>query len=179
MASPIVITNVSSAALEIGNGRVAPAVSIPHGGSVTLSLDVDHLSELRSELDALGTSKVKYTLPTAGVPVILRMAFTAGITGAADDVVVAAAGSLPYNLRVLDTKVLVTAATGVSAATATLRSAASGGGTALSGALAIDSTGRKSDTLTATAEMLQTAGLFLHRSDRAAAGEVIITAITM
>lgn len=101
----------------------------------------------------------------------LRVPFTAGITGAADDVAVLA--SAPFGFRILDAMIYVSTAKG--SATVTVRSASGGGGSALSDALSVNATGvARNGSLTASPTVAAEGALYLRRSDRACAGELIL-----
>jgi hypothetical protein len=108
---------------------------------------------------------------------IIRVPFTAGAGGSADDITVYAVGALPAaKLRILDMYVEV--ATAVSASTLSARSAAAGGGT-LCAQCASAATGRNGQNTAVTASQVLTngasVGLFIHRSDNGVAGEAFIT----
>lgn len=102
---------------------------------------------------------------------ILRVPFTAATTGSADDVTVLA--SAPFAFRILDTFIYVSTAKG--SATATLRSAAAGAGSALSDALSVNGTGVVRNTALTTSKTVAAEGaLYLRRSDRDCAGELVL-----
>lgn len=168
----ITVTNATTSPLGIGNGRVSPTVNLASSASTTLSLGADELTDLRFALDALGTSKVTYVILDP-VTITVRVPFTAGVAGTADDVTIFATGGIPHKYRVLKTEVLVS--TLKAAATVTLYSAIAGGGTQLSTAISVAATGRIIDANAATNIVAKTDGIFLRRSDRSCAGEVIIT----
>ena len=94
-------------------------------------------------------------------------------TGAPDDVVIFAAGALPYKFRVLEAIFVVSTSPGAS--TADLRDEAAGAGTDLGG-FDQGSTGRKySDELSAPVVTPGAAkGLFLNRSDGDSVGYVLV-----
>lgn len=103
---------------------------------------------------------------------VIRKAFTAGITGSADDVSIFSANA-PFGFRIVDAWINV--ATTKSAATVTVRDATAGGGTALSDALSVASSGVVRNTsLTATQTVAKDGSLVLRRSDRACAGELFL-----
>lgn len=113
----------------------------------------------------------------AAALITLRIPFAALTTGTADDVTVYAANALPFKFRVLDAVAHVSAAIG--GATLIVRDEAAGAGTAIctmSGA----ATGRIVSTFTGNAsgvvsQSTAAKGLFVRRSDRAVAGEVVLT----
>jgi hypothetical protein len=107
-----------------------------------------------------------------GVPLVIYKSFAAGVAGTPDDVTIYNA-SIPFGWRILDALVYVS--TNIGGSTLQLRDTAGGGGAALSDAFDSATTGIKRDVLM-TATPTQAAGdsLFLRRSDRGVAGEVII-----
>lgn len=110
------------------------------------------------------------TLGMAAV-IMHRVAFTAGTTGSADDVTVLA--SAPFGFRIVDVILMISTAKG--GATATLRTATGGGGSALSDALSVASTGVvRNASLTASPTVAAAGAIYMRRSDRACAGEVIL-----
>lgn len=135
---------------ELGSGLQAPTASV-EGGDI---------------------APVAATAAAGGLMVI-RKAFTALAAGTADDVTVFAVDELPAKFRVVDAHAFIV--TAVNPSTIALRTAAAAGGTLL-GTLDTAATGRVSMTGTATAVATPAAdaGLFLRRSDRGVAGEVII-----
>lgn len=103
---------------------------------------------------------------------VIRKAFTAGVTGTADDVTIYSA-AVPCGMRIVDAMIYVS--TAKAGATVTLRSATGGGGSALSDDLSVAATGVvRNATLTATTTLSSGGTLVLRRSDRACAGEVVI-----
>lgn len=117
------------------------------------------------------------TLPVTASRAIVwmnRTAFSAGAAGAADDVTVYSA-SAPFAFRIINVEVLI--ATAILATTVTLRDTSGGGGAVLSSALSSAATGtvRNNDTVTRT--VASGGSVFLRRSDRGVAGEVIIYAV--
>lgn len=102
----------------------------------------------------------------------IRVAFTAGGGGSADDVVIYSANA-PFKFRVLDTKIIIS--TVVALATVQLRDATGGGGSALSDSLAAAAVGVKRDVLMTSTGTVSSGGtLVLRRSDNGVAGEVIV-----
>jgi hypothetical protein len=108
--------------------------------------------------------------PTAGL-------YSVSATGAADDVTVFAAGSLPCKMRILDAFAYVSQL--FSTSTLQVRSAAAAGGT-LCAEMASTVAGRNTQTATVTATQVltpsATTGLFIRRSNNVVTGEVIIRA---
>lgn len=95
-----------------------------------------------------------------------------GVTGTPDDVTIFNANA-PFAFEIMDVQ-LVTS-TNISMSTCTLRTAAAGGGTAVSDALSSGSTGiARNSAKTDTPAIAKGGSLFLRRSDRAVAGELII-----
>lgn len=102
----------------------------------------------------------------------VRVAFTAATTGTADDITIFAANA-PCKFRIIDCYLDVTTAD--SGATGTLYTAAAGGGTACSSALSTTSTGKIRDNITTGTPTIAAGGsLYLRRSDRAFAGEIVL-----
>jgi hypothetical protein len=105
----------------------------------------------------------------------IRKSFTAGVAGTPDDVAIFAAGAVPGKMRILAVEGVV--ATAIVATTLQVRTLAGGLGT-LVGEIAGTPAGHQSSTSTVTATQVvtpgPTIGLFLRRSDRGVAGEVII-----
>jgi hypothetical protein len=199
----VTITNISAAPVAIGDLYT----TIPVGGSVSTKRSASQLSAmvgLQKEVQAgtvtvaaveeahetasglaipPGTVEAADAAPVAATAVAaatfeIRKPFTAAAAGAADDVVIYAAGALPFKMRILDAYVLV-ATIGTGAALLTVRDEAAGAGTAAA-VFSSAATGRISPSSAFTASTLLTPGaakgLFLRRADRDAAGEVVITA---
>jgi hypothetical protein len=102
----------------------------------------------------------------------LRKAFTAGGGGAADDVVIYNANA-PFGFRILDAWLFVS--TGVALATATLRTATGGGGSAVSDAFVASAAGTiKLSAQQQTNTIAANGTLVLRRSDNGIAGEVVL-----
>lgn len=133
-------------------------------GLVTVTFTAETGDEIAGE--PLGSDVV-------GEMLVLHKAYTALVTGAADDVTVMAV--TPFEMRILDVQQVTTTAVGAS--TVTLRTAAAGAGTDLSGALASAATGRAASVKASTDVVAKGGALFLRRSDRAVAGEIIITVL--
>lgn len=144
-------------------------------GVGTTAARSDHVHELGSDVivpdniaEPIGSANNGYV----GAPVLVRKAFTALTTGTADDVTVLNAIA-PWAARIVDCWAVVTTAVGAS--TLTLRTAAAGGGSALSSALDSGTTGVKRNNATAaTGTIAANGSLYLRRSDRAVAGEVYV-----
>jgi len=110
-----------------------------------------------------------------GVPFTLYVNCpSGGAAGTADDVVVFSANA-PFPFRILDRKLYVS--TAVAAATAQLRSATAGGGSTLSSAMSVASTGLVLDASTTTNTVAAGGTLVLRRSDRSMVGELFLTCI--
>jgi hypothetical protein len=111
--------------------------------------------------------------PAAGTFTI-RKAFTALGAGVPDDVTIWAANALPFKFRVLDAIAYI--GTAIALSTLDIRTRAGGAGTQLA-STASATTGRQTNTLNgsvvATPGTLE--GLFIRRSDRGVAGEVLLT----
>lgn len=117
----------------------------------------------------LGTS----ASPEMADTFVVRVAFTALVTGTADDVTIFASNA-PCKFRILDSMLLVT--TLDAGATGTLYTATAAGGTQCSSALSAASLGRVRDNITTGTQVIAAGGsLYLRRSDRAFAGEIILT----
>ena len=105
----------------------------------------------------------------------IRVAFTAGVPGTADDVVIYNANA-PFKFRILDSTVLIS--TLVALATVQLRDAVGGGGNALSDAFLASALARLRDTNVGIANVTPIVNvggtLTIRRSDRGVAGEVIV-----
>lgn len=109
-------------------------------------------------------------------PIVLRKAFSAAEKGSADDVVVFPVNGIPYKIRILD--VVAYVSKGVEGSTVEVRSLPGGDGV-LCATLDSGSPARVASTAPLASTVLtpgSNAGLFLRRSDRGSAGEVIITA---
>lgn len=100
----------------------------------------------------------------------IRKAFTAGVTGAADDVTVLA--SAPFAFDILDSYVIVDDAK--TSETVTLRTATGGGGSALSSAMSVNATGRVRDASTSIPQVSAAGAIYLRRSDRDCGGVVVL-----
>lgn len=110
-----------------------------------------------------------------GVPLVIRKTFTGLVTGTADDVTIFASNA-PYKFRVLDACAYFSA--NVASETISLRTATAGGGTLLAPAISGNAAGfarAAGTTPTATSTVAEGGSLYIRRSDRALAGEVIIT----
>jgi hypothetical protein len=113
-----------------------------------------------------------------GTEYTIRKNWAAGTPGSAGDIVIydGSTTKLPFGIRIVDVTVIV--ATNLAGKTATLRSAAAGGGSALSDALSLASTGVvRNATVTTTAAVSAGAGLWLRLSDIGTAGEIIINCL--
>lgn len=199
--SKLTITNLTGSPVHIGDIYY----TIPANGSVVVERDASDLSGMVALQKAVTAGQVAASIAyetwetasglvaapgsveardlapvaaTAAAAVVqtIRKSFTAGVPGTADDVVIFAAGALPYKMRILDVVALVS--TNIALSTLTVRDEAAGAGTA---AAVLDSatTGRKMPDGSITASVVYTPGvtkgLFLRRSDRGVAGEVVLT----
>jgi len=112
-----------------------------------------------------------------GTELEIRKSFTAAAAGAADDVAIFAAGALPYKMRVLDAYAMVSAVSAAGGQLLQIYDQAAGAGT-LCAEMSSAATGRAGQTATVTATQVVTpgasVGLFVHRLNRDAAGEVVI-----
>jgi hypothetical protein len=111
---------------------------------------------------------------TFGVPFIITQPLTAGAAGTADDVTIYDAAA-PFAFRVIDCWALFSAA--VIGSTVQLRSASGGGGSALTSALSSAATGTVRNNDTATRQVAAGGSVYVRRSDRAAAGRILILAV--
>lgn len=197
----VTITNISAAPVAIGDLYT----TIPVGGSVTTKRSASQLSAmvgLQKEVEA-GTVTVAATMESfetasglaippgtveagdaaavaataaAAAPLEIRKAFTALGAGVPDDVVIYAVNTLPYKIRVLDAYALVS--TAIAATTLDVRDQAAGAGQ-LAATMSSATAGRAAMTGPNASVVLTpgaTIGLFIRRSDRGVAGEVVITA---
>lgn len=108
------------------------------------------------------------------VPFVIRVVVTAGAAGAADDVTIYNANA-PFAFRIID--VIWLDSTAIALSTVQLRDTSGGGGAALSSALTAAVTGTARNNDTATRTVAAAGSVFLRRSDRGVAGEVIIYAV--
>lgn len=110
----------------------------------------------------------------AGVQFVIRVPFTAAAAGTADDVTIYSAAA-PFAFRIVDVHVHIS--TAISATTVQLRDTSGGGGAVLSSSLSSAATGVVRNADTATRTVAAAGSVFLRRSDRGVAGEVVITAV--
>jgi hypothetical protein len=107
-----------------------------------------------------------------GVPFVIHVPVVAGITGAADDVLVT--DTVPLACRIVDVKCVVT--TVGAADTWTLRDAAAGGGNALSDAISVAVAGVIPWGVTALpADLVAASDIYVRRTDDTTDGAVVIT----
>lgn len=108
-----------------------------------------------------------------GIEFCVRLAFAAGVGGAADDVnIFFTPNQTPFKFSILDVIVLTTTSV---AGTVTLRDTVGGGGAALSSVLTIAaSPGTVRNADTTTKDVAANTNIFLNRSDNTIGGEVII-----
>ena len=197
MAS-ILITNLTAEAVSIGDLYT----SVPASGTLTVQRPATALAAMPSLQKAIADGKVAAAVTydawetasglltppaatdaadaapvaagdTAALEQTIRKAFTAGTPGTADDVIIYAVNTLPYKMRIMDA--VANISTAIARATADVRSQAAGAGTLVC-SLDAATTGRKematpSVVLTPGASV----GLYIRRSDRGIAGEVVLT----
>ena len=200
MAS-LLITNVSSLPVTLADFYS----TVPVGGSITVTRAASDIPRLASLMHALALSQVSLAVtwssdeaasglqtPPNAVQAIDMAAVTAtglaapivsffgavpaGIGGAADDVTIAAVGTMPFKFRVLNAWFLCSTAVGAS--TIDLRTAAAGAGTLLatvsSGATGYSPMTAPNATTVVTPGTA--VGLFARRSNNTVAGEFVILA---
>lgn len=110
------------------------------------------------------------TSPEIGDLFVVRVAFTAGVTGTADDVTILS--SAPVRLRIIQIYQMVSVS---SASFGYVRNAPNAGGQAISGPLSSSSVGRVTDTGTTLFPVIEKGGgVYLRRQDRAYAGEIAL-----
>jgi hypothetical protein len=123
-------------------------------------------------VEARDMALVNATDPAAG-DFTIRTAFTALGAGVPDDVTIYAANALPFKFRVLDAIAYI--GTAIVITTLDVRTRAGGAGTQLAN-MSSAATGRQTNTLNgsvvATPGTLE--GLFVRRSDRGVAGEILL-----
>ncbi len=152
-------------------GANAQDVVVPSRGLIQLV----HRS-LLWRIQSIGVDPFQLTALASNiaVPFWIRVAVTAGTPGTADDVTIYNANA-PFAFRILD--VLWLDATAIALSSVQLRDTSGGGGAALSSVLtaAVTGTARNNDTATRTVAL--NGSVFLRRSDRGVAGEILIQAI--
>lgn len=165
--SPTKVLTITPAAGTI-EGAASITITSPYGYA-TIQFDGTNWSVVAKsaslDADAAGLSDGQ----------VIRVAFTAGTPGTADDVTLYAA-NLPRKYRVLDTQLLIT--TAIAAQTVQLRDAAAGAGNALSDLFVCTAVGRQRDLGVGIANVTPTVAangsIYLRRSDRGLAGEIIL-----
>jgi hypothetical protein len=166
-------TSIMQAAWELANQTKADS-ALAGTGIAALSITGAQIADATLTPVKQGISTGD---PTAAVEIgsmhIFRKVFTAGVTGAADDVEIFNA-NCPYKVRIVDVIMCVTTAKG--SATLTLRDTAGGSGTALTSDLSVNATGKVRDAGVATGSPTVAANgsVYARRSDRACAGELFI-----
>lgn len=197
----VTVTNISSAPVPLGDIYT----TIPVGGSVTFKRSASQISAMVSLQKAVtaqqvtvlaveeafetasglatapgtvGADDMKVVAATdaAAAPIEFRKAFAAGIAGTPDDVVVYAANTLPYKIRITNASALVS--TAIALSTLDVRDQAAGAGQ-LAATMSSAATGPQPMTGPNVSVVLTPGaliGLFIRRSDRGVAGEVVITA---
>jgi hypothetical protein len=197
----VTVTNISAAPVPLGDIYT----TIPVGGSVTFKRSASQISAMVSLQKAVTAQQVTVlaveeafetasglaTAPgtiaasdmapvaaadAAAAPIEFRKSFAALGAGVADDVVVFAANTLPYKIRVTNASARIVTAIGAS--TINVYDQAAGAGqlcaslsSAATGIVAM--TGPNASVVVAPGALI---GLFIRRSDRGVAGEVVITA---
>ncbi len=190
----LVITNTGTSPIYLSDFYT----NLVPGASITTSRFEADLSRMKSVQDALAAGTITMvTTPTAnemasgmlaglgvsepvssttkiGDEFDIRWAFTAGAAGAPDDVTVYALNTVPFKFRVLDMYGVISTAL---AGTIQAQPVTGGAGTIL-GEISSTATGHQTSTATVTTTQVVTpgssVGLFLRRSDRGVAGEVVL-----
>lgn len=167
--TPAQITSMSSLQAAIVAGTVSAVV--------TASADElgSGLAQMPNSIGADDMAQVASTDVAAGI-ISLRKALVAGIGGAADDVVMYAANTLPYKIRILTAEAHISTSPGAS--NVTLYDQAAGAGTVL-GTFNSGTTGIKPSTAPTSSVVVTPGaliGIFCRRSDNTIAGEVVLTA---
>jgi hypothetical protein len=121
-------------------------------------------------------SPIKLAIETSNIAAIfsIRVTCAAGTPGSADDVTIYNANA-PFAFLILDCHWLDS--TAIALSTVQLRDTAGGGGAALSSALTAAATGTARNNDTQTRAVAANGSVFLRRSDRGAAGEIVIICI--
>lgn len=121
-------------------------------------------------------SPIKLAVETSNIAAMfsIRVTCTAGVAGAADDVTIYNANA-PFAFLILDC--LWLDSTAIALSTVQLRDTAGGGGAALSSALTAAVTGTARNNDTQTRAVAANGSVFLRRTDRGVAGEIIIICI--
>lgn len=197
----VTVTNISSSPVPIGDIYT----TIPVGGSVVFSRAASQISAMAALQKAVAAGLVTVaaveeafeaasglaTAPStigaadmapvaatdaAAAPIEFRKAFAAGIAGTPDDVVIFAANTLPYKIRIERAEARVS--TAIALSTINVYDQAAGAGqlcAALSSAATgiVPMTGPNASVVVTPGALI---GLFIRRSDRGVAGEVVITA---
>jgi hypothetical protein len=198
----LTITNVSADAYYLNDIYVA----IPAGESVVIQRAISEISAMAglqaavaagtltfavaydvAELDSGLAQSAGQSIPAAveaadlvSSAILIRKAMVSGgATGTADDVTIYAVNNLPYPIRILDARAVISTAVGGSSLT--VRSAAAGGGTqvavvssAAAGIARATALGVSNTSVLLTPG--SSVGLFVRRSDRSVVGEIVISA---
>ena len=184
--TPGLSTTTISALAGAGLARNGATLDVTGSTSITVTSDEVRRAALTGDVTAAANSNAttlsdSVIVPaklsasiTFGVPFLITQPLTAGVAGTADDVTIYSANA-PFDFRIVDVWLLVSAAIGGS--TVQLRSATGGGGSALSSALSSAATGTVRNNDTATRQVASGGSLFVRRSDRAVAGRILITAL--
>jgi hypothetical protein len=177
------VTEACIGALAVTNGKIGLLAvdSAQLAASAAIEAKIGTGAVTVDKIGAAAVTSIKQGIIGAdgmGPELVIRVPFTAGTPGTADDVIIYDAAA-PFAFRILDVQVLLV--TTISASTAALRSAKAGAGSALSDSFDTHTAaGRLRDTgavVTATPTVALSGTLVLRRSDRGIAGEVIIEVV--
>jgi len=160
------------ASLQAAVAANQAAVSI----ALTANESASGLAAMSGSIEAQDVAPVAAT-DAAAATFEIRKSFVGAAAGTDDDVIIYAAGALPYKMRVVDAYMLCSTG-GSGAKTLTVRDQAAGAGQAIA-AFDTTSTGKIAPTAFTASTVVTpgaTIGLFLRRIQRDAAGEVVITA---
>lgn len=131
-------------------------------------------SVLTTHLDGAVTMAGAGAVGVTGVPFVIYVPVVAGITGAADDVLVT--DSVPLACQILDIKAIVT--TVGAGDTWTARDAGAGAGNALSNAISVAVAGVIPWGVTALpAALVAASDIYIRRTDDTTAGALVITCL--
>ena len=168
--------SVTTSRSESDLSRMASVQSAIAAGLVTVTVTPTANEEASGMLSGLGVTSAIAPTAAVGENFEVRKSFVAGTPGTPDDVTIFAVGTLPFKFRVENMEAII--ATAIGATTLQARTRAGGAGTLLQ-EVASALTGHQDPTATVTASAVATPGaaegLFLRRSDRGVAGEVVIT----
>lgn len=176
---------VSRAASDLS--RMSGLQAAVAAGTVAVSVVLNAVEQASGLAVIPGTVEAQDMAPVAAAAaaagdIEIRKAFAAGgAVGTADDVAIYAVNTLPFKMRVLDAYAIISTASAGANHVITIRDQAAGAGN-VAGVIDSAATGRyavsfASNTVANTSTVLTpgaSVGLFLHREDRDAAGEVVI-----